>query len=29
MTVELGDFWRKPTEVEERFEEVPRRLRAF
>jgi hypothetical protein len=27
MTVELGGFWRKPTEVEEQFEEVPRRLR--
>jgi hypothetical protein len=27
MTVELGGFWRKPTEVGERFEEVPRRLR--
>jgi hypothetical protein len=26
MTVELGGFWRKPTDVEEHFfEEVPRR----
>jgi hypothetical protein len=27
MTVELGGFWRKPTEFGERFEEVPRGLR--
>jgi hypothetical protein len=29
MTVELGGFWRKPTDVGERLEEVPRRLKGF
>jgi hypothetical protein len=29
MTVELGSFWRKPTEVGERFEELPRILWAI
>jgi hypothetical protein len=28
MTVELGGFWRKPTDVGERLEEVPRRLKG-
>ncbi len=27
MTVELRGFWRKPTDVGERLEEVPRRLK--
>jgi hypothetical protein len=27
MTVELGGFYRKPTNVGERLEEVPRRLK--
>jgi hypothetical protein len=29
MTVELGGFWRKPTDVGERLEEVPRRLKGI
>jgi hypothetical protein len=28
MTVELGGFWRKPTDVGERLEEVPKRLKG-
>ncbi len=28
MTVELGGFWRKPTDVGERLEEVSRRLKG-
>jgi hypothetical protein len=28
MTVELGSFWRKPTDVGERFMEVLRRLKG-
>jgi hypothetical protein len=28
MTVELGGFWRKPMDVRERLEEVPRRLKG-
>jgi hypothetical protein len=27
MTVKLEGFWRKPTDIGEQFEEVPRRLR--
>jgi hypothetical protein len=29
MTVELGGFWRKPTDVGERLMEVPRRLKRI
>jgi hypothetical protein len=29
MTVELGGFWRKPTDIGERLEEVPRKLKGI